>query len=86
MNVELITREDLQAFRLELLNDLKGLVIPKQIDKNDWLRSSEIRKILKISPGTLQNMRVNGKLTSTKIGGIFFYHRGNLEKLLESEL
>lgn len=86
MNVELITRQDLQAFRLELLNDLKGLIIPEQIDKKEWLRSSEVRKMLKISPGTLQNMRVNGKLAFTKIGGIFFYHRGNLKKLLESNI
>lgn len=85
MSVEIVTKEDLQAFRLQLLNDLKVLFsLPAQSEKKEWLRSKEIRKILRISPGTLQNMRVNGKITPTKIGGIFFYRKDDLDKLLDS--
>ena len=40
--------------------------------------------MLRISPGTLQNMRVNGKITPAKIGGVFFYRREDLDKLLHS--
>ena len=29
--------------------------------------------MLRISPGTLQNLRVNGTLAYTKIGGIIYY-------------
>ena len=85
MSVEIVTKEDLQAFRLQLLNDLKVLLFsPVQSEKKEWLRSREIRKMLRISPSTLQNMRINGKLTPAKIGGIFFYRRGDIDKLLDS--
>ena len=50
----------------------------------EWLRSSEIKKTLKISAGTLQNLRVTGKLKPAKIGGILFYRNSYLEKLLDS--
>ena len=85
MSVEIVTKEDLQAFRLQLLNDLKALFFPSvQSEKKEWLRSREIRKMLRISPGTLQSMRINGKITPTKIGGIFFYRKDDLDKLLDS--
>lgn len=85
MSVEIVTKEDLQAFRFQLLNDLKALFfLPAQSEKKEWLRSKEIRKMLRISPGTLQNMRVNGKITPAKIGGIFFYRKDDLDKLLDS--
>lgn len=85
MSVEVVTKEDLQAFRLQLMNDLKTLLFPSQSAKKEWLRSSEIRKALKISAGTLQNLRVTGKLKPAKIGGILFYRNSDLEKLLDPE-
>ena len=72
MGVEVITKEDLQVFRLQLINDLKTLLKDKQDTKKEWLRSCEVRKLLNVSPGTLQNLRITGKLKSSKIGGIFF--------------
>ena len=49
-----------------------------------WLKSNEVRKLLNISPGTLQNLRVNGTLTYTKIGGILYYSSNDLEKVIET--
>lgn len=87
MSVEIVTKEDLQVFRLQLLNDLKALFLPSvQSEKKEWLRSREIRKMLRISPGTLQNMRINGKITPAKIGGIFYYRKDDLDKLLDSKV
>ncbi len=85
MAVEIITKEDLKAFRIELLNDLKQQFsshIPSK--PKQWLKSSEVRKILKISPGTLQNLRINGTLRFTKIGGLIYYSNEDIEYLLES--
>lgn len=84
MNVEVITKEDLQAFRLQLINDLKDVLFSDKNAVKEWLRSSEVRRLLKISPGTLQNLRVTGKLKSTKIGGIYFYPYINIELLLNT--
>lgn len=84
MGVEVVTKEDLQAFRQQLLNDLKALLTFKPNTSKEWLRSSEVRKMLKISPGTLQNMRVTGKLKPVKIGGILFYRSSDIDDLLRT--
>ncbi len=83
MSVEVVTKEDLQTFRLQLINDLKALLLSKPDAKKEWLRSGEVRKLLKISPGTLQNLRITGKLKSSKVGGINFYRYSEIEKLLD---
>lgn len=79
---QLITMEDLNEFRTLLLNDLKGIIQSKPLQQKQWLKSNEVRKLLNISPGTLQNLRVNGTLTYTKIGGIMYYDQTDIEKLL----
>ncbi|MBZ0244310.1 MAG: helix-turn-helix domain-containing protein [Cyclobacteriaceae bacterium] len=85
MAVEIITKEDLHAFRIELLNDLKQQFSSNAPAKpKQWLKSSEVRRMLKISPGTLQNLRINGTLRYTKIGGIIYYSYQDIEALLES--
>ena len=83
MNVELITREDLREFKNELLNELKQIIQPGQGQSKKWLKSSEVRKMLNISPGTLQNLRINGTLRFTKIGSIMYYKLEDLNKVLE---
>ncbi len=83
MNVELITREDLREFKNELLNELKQIMQPGQGHSKKWLKSSEVRKMLNISPGTLQNLRINGTLRFTKIGSIMYYKLEDINKVLE---
>jgi len=83
MNVELITREDLREFKTELLNELKQIMQPGQGQSKKWLKSSEVRKMLNISPGTLQNLRINGTLRFTKIGSIMYYKLDDINKVLE---
>ncbi|WP_419700072.1 helix-turn-helix domain-containing protein [Mucilaginibacter sp. NFX135] len=83
MNVELITREDLREFKNELLNELKQIMQPGQGQSKKWLKSSEVRKMLNISPGTLQNLRINGTLRFTKIGSIMYYKLEDINKVLE---
>ena len=83
MNVELITREDLREFKNELLNEIKQIMQPGQGQSKKWLKSSEVRKMLNISPGTLQNLRINGTLRFTKIGSIMYYKLEDINKVLE---
>ena len=84
MAIEVITREDLNEFRTLLLSDLITMFNSKPQQQKQWLKSSEVRKLLNISPGTLQNLRVNGTLTYTKIGGILYYSSSDLEKVIEN--
>jgi DNA-directed RNA polymerase subunit F len=83
MNVELITREDLREFKNDLLKEIKQIMQPGQGQSKQWLKSSEVRKLLNISPGTLQNLRINGTLRYTKIGGMMYYKLEDIHKLLE---
>lgn len=82
MAVQIITIEDLNEFRNLLLNDLKEIINSKPQQSKQWLKSNEVRKLLNISPGTLQNLRINGTLTYTKIGGIIYYDNTDIDKLL----
>jgi len=84
MAIEVITREDLNEFRFLLLNDLKEIFGTKPQEQKQWLKSKEVRKLLNISAGTLQTLRINKKLTYTKIGGILYYNNADIEKLLNN--
>ena len=84
MAIEVITREDLNEFRTLLLSDLNAMFNSTPQQQKQWLKSNEVRKLLNISPGTLQNLRVNGTITYTKIGGILFYSSSDLNKVLET--
>ena len=83
MNVELITRQDLREFNNDLLNEIKQIIKPGQGQSKQWLKSVEVRKLLNISPGTLQNLRINGTLRYSKIGGMMYYKLEDIHKLLE---
>lgn len=86
MEIDVLTRADLQTFRTQLLNDIKQLF---STEKNDakmkrWLRSKEVRKLLNISAGTLQTLRVTQKIGFTKIGNLYYYKMDDIESLLKS--
>ena len=83
MNVELVTKEDLRELENNLLNAIKLINKPGQGEIKKWLKSVEVRKLLNISPGTLQNLRINGTLRYTKIGGIMYYKLEDINKILE---
>ena len=82
MAIEVLTRDDLNDFRQLLVNDIKELLNLSRQHNKKWLKSPEVRKLLDISPGTLQNLRINGTLTYTKIGGTIYYDNADIEKLL----
>ena len=84
MAVEIVTKEDLQIFKAELLSELQLMINTKSGPSKKWLRSPEVRKLLNISLGTLQNLRINGTLKTQKIGGIIYYASNDIEKVLEN--
>lgn len=79
---QIITQQDLTDFRLILLKDLKEMFAKQGQPEKKWLKSKEVRKLLNISPGTLQNLRINGTLSYTKVGAIIYYDSDDIEKLL----
>lgn len=86
MSIEIVTKEDLQHFRRQLLEDLQEILKPEPQIQKEWLKGNEVRQLLKISTGTLQNLRLNGTLPFTKIGGIIFYNAKGIDALLNGNL
>jgi len=83
IKIDILTKEDLEEFKKVILSEIKLLLKPEVSAQKEWLRSLEVRKILKISPGTLQNLRINGHLAYTKVGSIFYYAYSDIQKMLE---
>lgn len=86
MNVDLITRDDLENFKKELLEEIKRYQqYPRKKGEETrvWLKSYEVRKLLNISAGTLQNLRVNSTLPYNKIGGLMYYRYDDIQKLMD---
>lgn len=84
MAANIITTEDLMEFKLELVEEIKELFNSQSAVKSKkWLKSNEVKELLSISPGTLQNLRINGTLPYTKIGGIIYYDMEEINKILE---
>lgn len=84
MSASIITTDDLREFKMELLEEMKNLLMKQSGGTNKkWLKSTEVMEMLKISPGTLQNLRVNGTIPYTKIGGLIYYDAAEIERVME---
>jgi len=84
MATTIITLEDLQNFKQELLAEIQNLLSQRQTaPARKWLKSHEVRRLLTLSPGTLANLRVNGTLPYTKIGGLILYDYDDIQKMIE---
>jgi hypothetical protein len=85
MPAQILTSDDLREFKIEMLSEIKQLL--KEANgqpSKKWLKSYEVRKILNISPGTLQNLRLNGTLPYTKIIGVIYYDYADIQEMLQS--
>ncbi|KGE13791.1 helix-turn-helix domain-containing protein [Sphingobacterium deserti] len=88
MNVELITRGDLEQLKQELIEEIRRSNPHPRKQGNEpkvYLKSYEVRKLLGISAGTLQNLRVNGTLPFKKIGGLMYYRYEDIQNLMEGD-
>ncbi|QQS94762.1 helix-turn-helix domain-containing protein [Sphingobacterium spiritivorum] len=87
MKIDIITIDDLRQFKTELLQEIKGIIgqNTERQQNEEWLRSAQVRKMLNISAGTLQNLRINGTLPFRKIGGTIYYSKVQIEKILKGE-
>ncbi|ARV14868.1 helix-turn-helix domain-containing protein [Polaribacter sp. SA4-12] len=84
MSATIITTEDLLEFKHELLEGIKEMINNQSsFAPKKWLKSSEVRELLSISPGTLQNFRINGTLPYSKVGGVIYYDYEDIQKVLE---
>ncbi|MCX3265665.1 helix-turn-helix domain-containing protein [Pedobacter agri] len=84
-----ITKDDLHQFSLLLTNvlreEIRKIQIPTSVPEplQDWIKTTKVRKLLDMSPGTVQNLRIEGKVRYKKIMGTYYYNLADLEKLFK---
>jgi len=82
---QLITIADLIRFEETLLSKIQGLLKDfSGSGANKWLKTYEVKKLLNISPGTLQHLRDSGTLPYTRIGGVIYYKLADIESMLSA--
>jgi hypothetical protein len=82
---QLITVDDLFQFKKELVQELlTALRSQPTSTPKKWMKSHEVRKLLKVSPGTLQTLKSSGILPYTKMGGVHFFDYQDIENILQS--
>ncbi|MCA5006162.1 helix-turn-helix domain-containing protein [Sphingobacterium bovistauri] len=86
-----ITKNDLFEFKDLLVKEIRDFLQHDKLitDKKDeeflWLRSKAVRSLLNISPATLQNLRITGKIRYRKILGSYYYNKEDLMKLFSED-
>jgi hypothetical protein len=87
MATAIITTDDLQTFKIELLEDIKRLLKESSGQPiKKWLKSYEVQKVLGISAGTLQTLRNNETIEYTKIGGVIYYDYNEIQRMLNPKM
>lgn len=83
--ISILTKQYLLDFKNELFKEILELLNGTKMNQEEWLKSSEVQNLLKISAGTLQNYRINGTLPFKKVGGTLYYKYQHIEKLLNGD-
>ena len=81
---QLVTFSDLESFKEDIVAEFRKIAreLMGQPGKK-WLKSYEVKKLLGISPGTLQNLRLNGTLPFAKIGGVILYDYADIQRMID---
>jgi hypothetical protein len=87
---EIITKEDLRQFGLLLLDNMRTIIRESnngitEVLQPEWLKSKAVRKLLDISAGSVQNLRVSQKVRFKKVLGSYYYNKEDLLKLFYDE-
>ena len=81
MNInEIATKADIIQI-LNAISELQGNMKVIKLEKK-FLRSADVRKMLGISSGTLQRLRISNCLPAKKINGTWFYLYEDIKKIM----
>jgi excisionase family DNA binding protein len=87
--LEFITKEDLEQFKQELFAELRRPTFKPLTSKErqkPFIKSYEVLELLGISAGTLQQLRKNGEIKFTKIGGLMYYKYEDIEAMMNRKV
>lgn len=86
MVLEIVTKDDLQVFRLQLLKDIQDIIDKTKVSTDtrpEGYKTSHVRKILGCSINKLVLLRTKRKIRVKKIGGTLYYNKEDIKRLLE---
>lgn len=87
---EIVTKEDLRQFGLLLVDKIQAVFKDKDSGRKEtlepeWIKSKSVRKMLDISAGSVQNLRMTQKVRFKKVLGSYYYNKEDLLKLFKDE-
>jgi hypothetical protein len=82
---QLVTAGDLEKFRQRLLVEV-GQLLRDQLSATPkrWLKSHEVRRLLKISPGTLHRLKAKGVIPYARVGGVHLYEYEKIAEVVKN--
>ena len=83
MAIDILTKQDLDDFKEELLAEIKKLIAGNNGQGSRWLKGKEVKRLLQISEGTLQSLRVKSLINFKKVGGNYFYVYEEIIRMME---
>ncbi|MHA1916660.1 MAG: helix-turn-helix domain-containing protein [Promethearchaeota archaeon] len=84
MEIEIIDKQDLEIFKKEILQEMNEILNgTAMFHKKEWIKAKELLEILDCSKSTLQNLRDDGSLSPSKIGGTYYYKYSEVLELFE---
>lgn len=82
MKLDLATKEDIQVLEEKLDRVINFFTAERTSVKEEWMKSSEVKTMLKCSDASLKNYRDSGALPSSKIGGTYYYAKAEVDSML----
>lgn len=86
MPAEILTTDDLREFKVELIEEFRRIISSSMVSNSPpqkhLLKSSEAQELLDLSPNSLRNLRVSRVLPFTKINGVIYYERSDIDQMI----
>ena len=81
---EIASKTDLEKVKEELIIAVTKIFNQTSVTSKKWLKTEELRQLLGLSNSGVQNLRVNGTIPYTKLGGVIYYDFSEIVKILEA--
>ena len=82
MKIDLVTEEHFNRFKAEMIAAMTDL-IQNERQPRQWLKGAEVKELLQISTTKLTDLRVNGALTFTLYGNMYYYDINSVYEQME---
>ena len=84
MSLQIITKTDFNAVKLELRDLILEILNNSQPFKKEILSNDELMELLNVSSSTLRKYRITGKLTYSKVDGLIYYEYEDIQNFIRS--